>query len=53
MPTWGAPFDPLLFATDAEGANATDDGGFGVVGIPVNQEVAHAIFEHGVRPGKT
>ena len=34
------PAAPLLFATDAEGANNDDYGGFGVVAAPVSAALA-------------
>ena len=47
-----APFADTLFATDAEGANIEDFGGYGVVGATSDKEVIMKVFERGVRPGK-
>ena len=48
----GAPFANAIFATDAEGANLEDFGGYGVVAAPASKEVIMKIFTRGVRPGK-
>jgi len=47
------PTPPILFATDAEGANEDDFGGFGVVGSAVQPNLLREVFEAGVRPGVT
>ncbi len=46
----GAPLAPVLFATDAMGAN-DDDGGFGIVGRDISEQLARTVFEVGRRPG--
>ena len=48
----GAPFFPVTFATDAEGDNIHDCGGFGVVGALLGPQVQEAMWEAGLRPGK-
>ena len=47
-PTW-----PVVFASDAEGANNTDHGGFGVVGTAVPLELAQQTTSSSARQGLT
>ena len=46
----GAPLAPLLFATDAEGDNFQDHGGYGVVGAKISEADAKRVFEAGTVP---
>ena len=48
----GAPFFPVTLATDAEGDNSHDFGGFGVVGALLGPQTQEAMWEGGLRPGK-
>ena len=43
----------IIFATDAEGSNSDDYGGFGVVGKFVDQDTVRASVLAGDRPGMT
>jgi len=43
----------LLAATDAEGANAVDAGGYGVVGSIIGEAARDELFRAGTRPGQT
>jgi hypothetical protein len=47
-PNW-----PIVFAGDAEGANTTDNGGFGIVVRSVDQEIWEETFRAGSRTGFT
>jgi len=47
----GAPMLPIVGATDAEGANQDDYGGFGVVAAVASQEELEACVRSGVAPG--
>ena len=49
----GAPLCPWLFATDAEGANDTDNGGYGVVGSAPGEDLIKAVFCTSSTPAKT
>ena len=48
----GAPFFPVTFATDAEGSNDFDDGGYGIVASLLPTTVQERMWEAGLRPGK-
>ena len=48
-----APLANVLFATDAEGSNHEDRGGYGIVGAEVSEEDALRVFEAGTVPRKT
>ena len=48
----GAPFFPVTLATDAEGDNNYDFGGYGVVGALLDAQAQEALWEAGLRPGK-
>ena len=43
----------VIFAADAEGANAEDNGGFGVVMTPIEQTLWEKTLAAGCRPGFT
>eukprot|EP00959_Pyramimonas_sp_CCMP1952_P358226 7500866-Pyramimonas_sp.AAC.1 len=45
------PAAPLLFASDAEGANRTDHGGYGIVGAPITIEESEEVIAAGTKPG--
>ena len=52
----GAPFAPVVFATDAQGADdssATDFGGYGIVVRDADASLLRDCFTKGVRPGRT
>ena len=49
----GAPLSPTLFATDAQGSNEHDYGGYGIVGAVVPPRTAALAFELGSAPGYT
>lgn len=49
----GAPFCPYIYATDAMGANETDNGGFGIVGAELPQHMLYALIDRGEHPGRT
>eukprot|EP00959_Pyramimonas_sp_CCMP1952_P229957 4807760-Pyramimonas_sp.AAC.2 len=49
----GLPAAPMVFATDSEGANNHDHGGFGVVATNISGEQAEALLAAGTRPGHT
>ena len=42
----------LVFATDAEGVNSEDYGGYGMVAAPVNDSLAEAVLLAGSRAGR-
>ena len=42
-----------MFSSDAEGANAVDCGGFGIVAKTVDQDLAEELILAGTRPGHT
>lgn len=48
LPVW-----PCVFATDAEGANNLDKGGYGIVGTLPETSVTRACFEAGCQPAAT
>ena len=45
-----APLAPVLLASDAEGSNGTDHGGFGVVAALADPATVRAAFERGFTP---
>ena len=47
----GAPLLPLLFASDAEGSQDFDAGGFGVVVAEADQKLLEDFWRSGTRPG--
>jgi len=49
----GAPLCPLLFATDAQGTNDIDAGGYGIVARPAPLQLVRAVFERGSQVGLT
>ena len=49
----GRPLPKYVFATDAEGSNSHDRGGYGIVGTKVCYEDALRIYESGTVPKKT
>jgi len=48
-----SPVAPVLFSSDAEGANDRDCGGYGAVCAPANRELMIKILHGGLRPGRT
>ena len=49
----GAPLLPLVFATDAEGQNSADHGGYGVTATVVTERLAYQLARAGTRPVRT
>ena len=51
----GAPLLPVLFSTDAMGADDTgaDHGGFGICARAASRQLMEHVFQHGGRMGKT
>ena len=49
----GAPLPPMLFATDAQGANNIDDGGFGIVAAVAPIAIMESCLMTGALPRKT
>ena len=49
----GAPLPDYLYATDAQGANDHDDGGYAIVKTTMSSEVALDVWRSGVHPHKT
>ena len=49
----GAPICPYLFASDAEGDNAEDFGGYGIVASAPGIGMLNFIFEQGSSPART
>ncbi len=49
----GAPLCPLLFATDAQGTNDIDAGGYDIVARPAPPPLVRAVFERGSQVGLT
>jgi hypothetical protein len=47
------PLCPVVFATDAMGANDADHGGWGLVSTRPSTDVLHRLFSAGCRPGMT
>jgi hypothetical protein len=47
------PSAPLVFSSDAEGVNAEDFGGYGIVGVKASPEEAEEVIAAGTRPGHT
>ena len=47
------PALPFIFATDAEGANLWDAGGFGIVALKVPMDWVERTIEVGTKPGFT
>ena len=47
----GAPLLPLVFASDAEGAQDFDAGGYGIVVAAANSETVEKLWEAGTKPG--
>ena len=47
------PAAPLLFATDAEGVNNEDYGGYGMVAAPIQESLAEAVLLAGSKAGRT
>jgi len=47
------PTTSIIFASDAEGSNNEDFGGFGVVGAKISEDQMRQVFEAGTRPGMT
>ena len=48
-----SPVATTIVASDAEGGNSMDKGGYGVVAARVHESVARQIFEEGIRPRLT
>ncbi len=49
----GAPLGPVLFACDAMGSNAKDQGGWGVVAASTSLSTIESLFVLGVIRGST
>ena len=49
----GAPLCPVLFATDAQGVNDLDAGGFGIVARAAPPPMIQRVFEQGSCVGRT
>ena len=49
----GAPLCPLLFATDAQGVNDVDAGGYGITMRAAPPALVRAVFERGSQVGMT
>ena len=49
----GAPLAPVLFASDAQGSNDDDFGGWGVVARNISPSEAATVFQMGARPGRS
>ena len=49
----GLPVSPVLFASDAEGANEEDHGGWGVVMAWAGKALVSRLVEEDIRPGRT
>ena len=47
----GAPLAPVLFATDAQGGEGADAGGFGIVASNVGVDSVQQVLAVGMRPG--
>ena len=47
------PSAPLVFSSDAEGVNAEDFGGYGIVGAKASPEETEEVIAAGTRPGHT
>ena len=47
----GAPLLPLVFASDAEGAQDSDAGGYGIVVAAANSEIVEKLWDAGTKPG--
>ena len=49
----GAPLAAAMIATDAQGADGIDHGGFGIVAADISDRLAEQCFSLGVRPGRS
>ena len=47
----GAPMAPVCFASDAQGANDVDSGGWGIAAADVSEELSLEMLRNGFKPG--
>ena len=47
----GAPLQPLVFTSDAEGAQDSDAGGYGIAAAAANSEIVEKLWDAGTKPG--